>query len=165
MSPTPAVVIPVTLNGEESRAILDSDATGNGVSERFLERHEGEYSNGKQIFLDGINGVRKVRLVNGLDIEMFGAADGLVSVVTKVSSVQRFNNPTMTIGPFTLENVIVMVPGEGEKATVGRESSAKPGSRLKKDKLDGILRYDVLKHFVVTIDFKRSLLHLAPPEE
>jgi hypothetical protein len=266
------ISIPVTLNGEESRAILDSGATGNGVSERFLERHEGEYSNGKQVLLEGINGVRKVRLVNGLDIEMFGtsfkidhlmplrqysgdlviglrffesfvlqidypnsrlrilthdvldlkehanvkmkksggsaqpmvevdlndehklwlmldtgnntgifmprsvavrhnwmeefgAADSLVSGVTKVSSVQRFNIPTMTIGPFTLENVIVMVPGEGEKTTVGKGSSAKPGSRLKKDKSDGILGYDVLKHFVVTIDFKRSLLHLAPPEE
>jgi hypothetical protein len=71
----------------------------------------------------------------------------------------------MTIGPFTLENVIMMVPGEGEKTTIGRESPARPGSRLKKDSEDGILGYDVLKHFIVTIDFNRSLLHLAPPEE
>ena len=266
------ISIPVMLNGEESRAILDSGATGNGISERFLERHDGEYSNGRQAVLEGIHGTRKVRLANGIDIEMFGTSftidqlmplrlysadlvigltffesfvlqidypnsrlrilthdaidlkkhanvkmkksggvlqpmvrvnlndehklwlmldtgnntgifmprsvavrrgwmekygsvDGLVGGVTKASNVQRFNIPTMTIGPFTLENVIMMVPGEGEKTTIGRESSARRGSRLKKDSEDGILGYDVLKHFIVTIDFKRSLLHLAPPEE
>lgn len=266
------ISIPVTLNGEESRAILDSGATGNGISERFIERRDGEYSNGRKIILEGVHGTRKVRLVNGINIEMFGtpfkinnliplriysadlligltffenfilqidypnsrlrilthdaidlkkhanvkmkksggiaqpmvrvnlndehklwlmldtgnntgifmprsvavrrgwmekygAVDGLVGGVTKASSVERFNIPTMTVGPFTLENVIMMVPAEGEKTTIGRETSARLGSRLTKDSEDGILGYDVLKHFIVTIDYKRSLLHLAPPPE
>ena len=30
---------------------------------------------------------------------------------------------------------------------------------------DGILGYDVLKHFVLTVDFKDYLLHLGTPEE
>ncbi len=98
-------------------------------------------------------------------MEKYGSVQGLVGGVTKASSVERFNIPTMTLGPFTLENVIMMVPGEGEKTTIGRETSARLGSRLKKESEDGILGYDVLKHFIVTIDFKRSLLHLALPAE
>lgn len=266
------ISIPVTLNGTETRAILDSGASGNGISERFLARHEGEYASSKQIYVQGIYGKRKVRLVDGVKIEMFGApftidqlmpvriysadflvglpffdnfvlqidypnsrlrilthdvidlkkfanvkmkksagpsqplvrvnlndeyrpwltldtgnstgilipridalrfgwtekyrsSDVLVAGVNKIGTIESFNIPSMTIGPFTLENVIVMVPAEGEKTTVGRETNSSLGSRLKKASSDGILGYDVLKHFVVTIDYKRSLLHLEPPPE
>jgi hypothetical protein len=266
------ITIPVTLNGEQTRAILDSGATGNGISEQFLERHDGEYSQGRQVIVEGVYDSRKVRLVNDIDIEIFGASfkidhltplhiysgdlviglnffqkfilqidypnsrlrilthdvldlkkqanvkmkksggvaqpmvrvnlnnehklwlmldtgnntgifmprsvavrrgwmeqygsvDRLVGGVTKASTVERFNIPSMTIGPFTLENVVMMVPREGQKTTIGKELPGRPGSRLKKDSEDGILGYDVLKHFIVTIDFKRSLLHLAPPPE
>ena len=71
----------------------------------------------------------------------------------------------MTIGPFTLENPVVTVQAEGETTNVGQELQQRLGSRLKKAESDGILGYDVLKHFVVTLDFKRSLLHLEPPPE
>lgn len=266
------ISIPVTLNGVETRAILDSGASGNGISEKFLEKHDGEYSHGKRIILQGISGTREVRLVNGIDIVMFGtnfkidklmpvriySADLLVGLsffnnfilqidypnsqlriithdalnlrksgnvrmkkssgsrqpivkvnmnneadlwltldtgnstglliprrsasrfnwmdkygtvtsqvrgVTKVANVERFNIPEVTIGPFTLENVIVIVPSEGEKTNVGRASRAKTGSRLRDTDSDGILGYDILRHFIVTIDFKHSRLHLQPPPE
>lgn len=266
------IAIPVTLNGVETRAILDSGASGNGISERFLEKHEGEYTSSKQIYVQGIYGKRKVRLVDDVKIEMFGtpfkidqlmpvriynsdflvglpffenfilqidypnsrlrimshdvidlkkfanvkmkksggqlqplvrvnlndeyrpwltldtgnstgiliprvdalrfgwteeyrSADVKVAGVTKVATIESFNIPKMMIGPFTLENVIVMVPAAGEKTTVGQEARATLGSRLKKANSDGILGYDVLKHFIVTIDYKQSLLHLEPPAE
>ncbi len=98
-------------------------------------------------------------------LEKYGTADVRVAGVTRVSTNQWFNLPTMTIGPFTLENVIAMVPAEGNETTVGKQDSARTGTRIKKNNSDGILGYDVLKHFVVTIDYKRSLLHLAPPAE
>jgi len=264
------ISIPVTLNGVETRAILDSGASGNGISERFLREHEGEYSRSKQIVVQGVHGSRKVRLVDGIDISMFGTSfkidqlipvrtygadlvvglsffqnfvlqidypssrlriisqdaidlkehanvkikksggasqpmvkvelndehrawltldtgnstgifmprnaavrygwlkeyetdDVLVAGVTKVSANESFNLPKMTIGPFTLENVNVIVPAAGNKTNVGKGSSAATGSRIRKSKSDGILGYDILKHFVVTIDYKRSLLHMAPP--
>jgi hypothetical protein len=57
------------------------------------------------------------------------------------------------------------VSAEGNETTVGKLDSARTGTRIKKNNSDGILGYDVLKHFVVTIDYKLSLLHLAPPVE
>jgi hypothetical protein len=266
------ISIPVTLNGVETRAILDSGAALNGISEQFLSEHEGEYSVSKQMIISGVHGSRKVRPVDGIDISMFGtsfkidrlvpfriySADLVIGLaffqnfilqidypnsrlriitqdaldlkdaanvkmkksggvsqpmvkvelndeykawlmldtgnntgifmprkaavrhgwlekfgttdlrvigVTKVSTNQFFNLPTMTIGPFTLENIIAMVPAEGNKTNVGRQDSTRTGSRIKKNNSDGILGYDVLKHFVVTIDYKRSLLHLAPPTD
>ena len=265
------ISIPVVLNGEETRAILDSGAAGNAISERFLAGNDGGFSYGKQIIVEGVHGTRKVRFVNGVDINMFdtslqidklipvrihsadliiglpffehfilqidypaqrlriisadtidlkefanvkmkrsghshpmvkvelnneynawltldtgnntgifmprnaalrygwldryGTAQSLVAGVTKVSANDTFNLPTMNIGPFTLENVIVMVPAEGNKTMVGRESLVPTGTRIRKATSDGILGYDVLKHFIVTIDFNRSLLHMAPPAD
>ena len=266
------ISIPVTLNGIQTRAILDSGSTLNGVSERFLSEHEGDYSVSKEMIVSGVHGSRRVRPVDGIDISMFGTsfkidrlvpfriysadlviglaffqnfilqidypnsrlriitrdaldlkdaanvkmkksggisqpmvkvelndeykawlmldtgnttgiymprkpairygwlekygtADVRIAGATKVSTSQSFNLPKMTIGPFTLENVIALVPAEGNETNVGRESSTRTGSRIKKDHSDGILGYDVLKHFVVTIDYKRSLLLLAPPAD
>ncbi|MGI9235886.1 MAG: aspartyl protease family protein [Woeseiaceae bacterium] len=266
------ISIPVTVNGVESRALLDSGAAGNGISERFLSEHEIEFDFGRQIIVSGVAGERKVRQINGLKVGMFGTefeinqmmpvylrnADVLIGLgffnnfilqidypnsqlriithdslklkelanvrmkkaagspqpivkvdmngeanlwltldtgnnsgiliprrsatrfdwlekygtsearmagATKLTNVERFNLPELTIGPAVLENVIVIVPGEGEKTNVGRDESAKLGTRVKQTSSDGILGYDVLKHFVVTIDYKRSYLHLGAPAE
>ena len=266
------ISIPVTLNGEETRAILDSGATGNGISERFLARHEGEYTTGRKIRLSGVNGTRTVRGINDIKINMFGAnlvidelwpmrlggpdliiglgffqnfilqidypnsrlrilthdvidlreyanvrmkksADSLqpmvrvtlndekkvwlmldtgnstgifmprklalrydwleefgteevnIRGVNEVSTSLSFNLPQITLGPYTLENVILVVPGEGQSTTIGKKERPKIGTRISRATSEGILGFDVLKHFIVTIDFKRTLLLLeAPPE-
>ncbi len=264
--------VPVTLNGKETWAILDSGAGGNAISERFLSENEGDYKYGRQIIVSGVHGDRKVNLIDGIDVGIFGAnfrmgqlmpirartfdfivglpffenyilqidypnqqlrvidhksfdlkpyanvkmkriggrgapvvrvrlndefspwllfdtgattgvylkrgdaerfnwlerfptADARAAGVNKVIDIERLNLPMMTIGPFTLENVIVTVQADGEKTNVGRGLTMRTGSRLKQTESDGILGYDVFKHFVVTIDFKRSLLHLEPPPE
>ncbi len=267
------ISIPVTLNGVETTAILDSGASGNAISETFLAENEGSYTLGPQVRVAGINGTRKVRTVDGIEIGMFGAGfkidqlmpvraygydliiglsffknfvlqidypnsqlrivthdvinlkkianvkmrksasdsqpivkvnmngeanlwltldtgnntgiliprrsalrfdwmdkygteDSQLAGVNEVADVERFNVPEITLGPFTLENVIVIVPAEGEQSNVGKKTRLKTGTRVrKKEDSDGILGYDVLKHFVVTIDFKRSKLHIAPPAE
>lgn len=266
------ISIPVTVNGVETRALLDSGAAGNGITERFLSEHDVEYKHGRQVIVSGVAGERKVRLVNGLEIGMFGAefeidqmmpirlrnADVLIGLgffnnfilqidypnsqlrivthdsfelkklanvrmkkaagspqpivkvdmngeanlwltldtgnntgiliprrsatrfdwlekygttesrltgVTKSTDIERFNLPELTIGPIVLENVIVIVPGEGEMMNVGKDTRAKLGTRIKETSSDGILGFDVLKHFVVTIDYKHSLLHLGVPAE
>ncbi len=266
------ISIPVTVNGVETRALLDSGAAGNGISEQFLASNEVDFKYGRQAILQGIAGERKVRLIDGLEIGMFGAefnidqmmpvrlqaADVLIGLgffnnfilqidypnsqlrivthdslnmkklgnvrmkkaagspqpivkvdmngeaslwltldtgnntgiliprrsatrfdwlqkygasesrvagVTTSTSVERFRLPELTIGPIVLENVMVIVPGEGEKTNVGEQVRAKLGTRIKKAGSDGILGYDVLKHFIVTIDYKRSFLHLGVPAE
>lgn len=266
------ITIPVTLNGEETRAILDTGANGNAISEHFLARHEGEYKVGGSVLVRGITGTRRVNLVNNIQVEMFGSKfeldqlmpsrtrnfdlivglpffeqyivqidyplrqlriidqdtidlkqfanvkmkrgdgtgqplvrvnlndefepwllfdtgssggvflqrqdakrlgwldkygidDGLsIGVNAIVSRTDRFNVPEMTIGPYVLENIIVSVPGEGQKSNVGvNDRSYK--KRIKGNKSGGILGYDVLKHFIVTIDFKRNLLFMELPPE
>lgn len=266
------ITIPVTVNGIETRAILDSGAAGHGISDRFLETYEGKIDYGQRVVISGIAGERKARLINNLDVGMFGtsfeidrmmpvqlvgadviiglgffnnfilqidypgsqmrilthdslkmkdianvrmkkaaespqpivqvdlngeanvwltldtgnnsgiliprrsatrfdwlakygAEDVQIAGVTKVTDAQRFNIPELTIGPVVLENVMVMVPADGERTNVGKDVRAKTGTRLKETASDGILGYDVLKHFIVTIDYKRSFLHLGIPAE
>jgi len=266
------ITIPVTLNGEESRAILDSGANGNAISERFLAAHEGQFQHGRKVQVTGVLGTRDVRLADGINVGMFGAnftlgdlmptriysfdlivglpffqnfiwqidypnsrlriishdsfdlrphanvkmkrvggrgapvvkvrlndewspwllldtgnsggvfikrgdaqrfdwldtfatVKGRVRGVNTVGETESLKLPQMTIGPFTLENVKVTVQAEGEKTNVGRDSRIRTGTRLQKAESEGILGYDVLKHFVVTIDFKRSLLNLEPAAE
>ncbi len=266
------ISIPVTVNGVETRALLESGAAGNGISERFLSEYEFEYEHGRQVIVSGIAGKRKVALINGLEIGIFGAefeinqmmpvhlqnadvliglgffnnfilqidypnsqlriithdslklrklanvrmkkaagspqpivkvdmngeaslwltldtgnntgiliprrsatrfdwlakygtTEALLAGVTKSTGVERFNLPELTLGPIVLENVIVIVPAEGERTNVGKDVRAKLGTRLKETSSDGILGYDVLKHFIVTIDYKHSFLHLGVPAE
>lgn len=266
------ITIPITLNGKETRAILDSGANGNAISERFLSAHEGEYQAGRKVIVTGVLGERTVRLADGINVGMFGAnftigelmptrlygfdfivglpffqnyilqfdypnsrlriidhesfdlkphanvkmkriggrgapvvkvrlndewspwllldtgstggvflkrgdaqrfdwlerfatVEGRIRGVNKAAGSERLNLPLMTLGPFTLENVMVTVQAEGETTNVGQGQGMGTGTRIKKAESDGILGYDVLKHFIVTIDFKRSLLHLEPPPE
>lgn len=264
------ITIPVTLNGEATTAILDSGSAGNGISEQFLERHEGEYGTGGQVTLSGLGGTRRVNLVHDIQVGMFGAQfeldqlapmrirsfDLLVGLpffqdfilqidypqsrlrlidhesldLRKVANVkmkrqrgaphpivevnlndeyktwlmldtgnssgilmrrfdalrfgwleeygtekargigangvvvgtQRFNLPMLEIGPYTLENVIITVPAEGQKSFVDQGASHGSIRDINKKDSRGILGYDVLKHFVVTIDFKHSRLHIEP---
>ena len=93
-------------------------------------------------------------------------SDTDTGVVTTVET-ETFALPEFTIGPYTLENVIVTVPAAGEAVRVtqtGRQDWS-TGTRIKSSskEADGILGYDVLKHFVVTIDYKRLLLHIEAP--
>ncbi len=266
------ITIPITINGVDTRAMLDSGANGSGISRSFMSRHEGEYKPGRKIRVRGVNGVYEIRLVDGVRIDMFGSrftlnelmpsnlytADLLIGLpffnnfvlqidypnsrlrifthdaldlkphanvkmkrargsalplvkarlndeyspwlifdtgstgglflkrgdadrfgwleefethearssgIGRTAETERFYMPTVTIGPFTLENVISTVPAAGEKTTVGQATSADLRTRMQNASADGLLGYEVLKHFVVTIDFKRSLLHLEPPPE
>ncbi len=76
------------------------------------------------------------------------------------ASLEFFNLSSMTIGPFELENPRVAVPAEGgEIAIFKREKTT--GSRIaKSNRANGILGYDILQHFVVTIDYKAGYVHL-----
>lgn len=98
-------------------------------------------------------------------LNRYGTDQSRVAGVTGSIGVEHFSLPELTIGPVVLENVMVIVPGEGEVTNVDKDVSAKTGTRLKETGSDGILGYDVLKHFIVTIDYKRSFLHLAVPAQ
>ncbi len=86
---------------------------------------------------------------------------GAVSSGQKVS----FNIESLEIGPFELGNPIVSVPPKGERWNMF-ERRATTGSNVRRSrgKSRGLLGFDVLKHFVVTIDYKTGQVHLGTPE-
>lgn len=76
--------------------------------------------------------------------------------------------PSFKIGPFELTDVPVEVPAPGVQSNVGsfrkqgpdRDTNLRSGVRV-----SGILGYEVLRHFVVTIDYEREAMHIATPAE
>ena len=268
------VIVPVTLNGRPARALLDTGASGNGISEAFLESSKERYGRGAGITLRGIAGDRATSTVNGVDLGIFGvefSISGLLplemhgidfvigqpffdlfvvqidyphermriidrksldlrkfsnvmmrraggvghaqvrvelngdykawlmldtgnngSIILRRSvadrrgwleqyqsieqtvvgvndepiQIETFSLPSMTIGPVELEQVQVSVPANGDELLMNRFDPIEwsTGTRIRKGKkTDGILGFDVLKHFIVTIDFRRSLLNLDIP--
>jgi predicted aspartyl protease len=271
------VIIPITLNGEPARAMLDTGANANMVSQAFLDAHEGEFSKGQAVIVSGVNDQRRTAMANNLTLGIFGTEfeiDQLVpgyfsnfdmiiglpffelfvvqidypgqrmrimdhaaidmkkfanvkmrrdggsgspqvriklndevkawvlldtgnagrlmygranaerrgwledypvtsSEVTGVNNVSAdvdlFRLPTMTIGPFEMENVLVGVSSGGSfSIDRTRRDDRTTGFRLKKGgkkKTDGILGFDILQHYIVTIDLKRNRLNLDVPRE
>jgi len=268
------IILPVFLAGEPARALLDTGSSGHGISERFLEAHEGTYSRGRHITVRGIKEDRDTNMINGVHLDIFGVEFDMnrllpiqlddvdfvlglpffelfivqidypnkrMRVITRDSldlrkfsnvkmkraggvghpqvrvdlngeykgwlmldtgnngpillrrsiaerkgwldkyatikdattgvndvalGTQTFSLPSMTIGPVELENVLVSVPAEGEDSQLTGFDPIEwsTGTHIKKAKrTDGIVGFDILKHFVVTIDFNRSLLNLDVP--
>ena len=95
-------------------------------------------------------------------LDKFPRASGMARGVNTVGVNEHFNLPIMELGPFDLENVVVSTPAEGQKANVLSQFEERH-SRIRGRKVVGILGYDVLKHFVLTVDYKRGFGHIAPP--
>jgi hypothetical protein len=77
-----------------------------------------------------------------------------------MARLRRFNLPGMTLGDFEIENPIISVPTEGNEIALF-ETTTPIGSRIPRSrKAKGLLGYDVLKHFVVTIDYKSGHVHI-----
>lgn len=73
---------------------------------------------------------------------------------SSVEELQSIHIASFGIGPYELENVKVIYLPEGkEKAAIFNVGGLK--------KIGGVLGYDVLKHFVVTLDTKAGNLHLG----
>jgi len=91
-----------------------------------------------------------------------GIAYGAVSGGEKIT----FNLDSLEIGPFELGNIMVSIPPKGKTWNMfKRESKTGSNIRQQRGKSRGLLGYDVLKHFVVTIDYKSGYVHIGPPED
>ncbi|KFZ28786.1 hypothetical protein IDAT_06165 [Pseudidiomarina atlantica] len=84
---------------------------------------------------------------------------GLSRGVNEVANVEYFQLPTLGFGPYTLENIRVVVPAEGEAMDFGDRYS-NVNSRTRGVKISGILGHDVLKHFILTLDYNNGLGHV-----
>jgi hypothetical protein len=97
------------------------------------------------------------------------AESGFVDINAGVSNTDVLVLPAVEIGPYELEDVPVAVPAEGEGSNLLRRRSA--GQIANQSRIhtgvrsSGVLGYEVLRHFVVTLDYKREKLHLGLPAE
>jgi hypothetical protein len=85
------------------------------------------------------------------------------SGVNAIAITESFRIPEFKIGPFVLEDVLVSIPAEGQSANLQSQYSTS-GSRIRGRKVQGLIGYDVLQHFLLTIDYKGGHVHLGLPE-
>lgn len=101
-------------------------------------------------------------------LERFPSVDGRITGTSgEAAMIESFALPAVTLGPFEMENVIVTVPAEGEHLYLSttRSIERSTGTRIKMGrKSDGQLGYDLLQHFIVSIDYKRELVNLDIPQ-
>lgn len=268
------VIIPITLNGEPARALLNTGSNGNMVSQAFLDAHEGEYSVGQGATVTGGSGSYRSTMINDMTLGIFGTEfeidqlasgyfdnydlmiglpffelfvvqidypgqrmrimdhgsinmkklanvkmrreggsgspqvrvemNGDVKAWLKLSTgnsgpliygranaerrgwledyrvdhgedsgtnddyagIDLFRLPTITIGPFEMEDVLVGVTSGDYSVERTRRDTRTTGFRLQKGgkkRTDGTLGFDILQHYIVTIDMRRNRLNLDVP--
>jgi len=85
---------------------------------------------------------------------------GKMSGVHSSGDMEYFTVPGIVFGPVELADVLVAIPAPGQSMTLF-EKYAPLGTRIARGgKAKGLLGYDVLKHFVVTIDYKTGYVHI-----
>ncbi|NNF16761.1 MAG: hypothetical protein HKN70_08430 [Gammaproteobacteria bacterium] len=96
-------------------------------------------------------------------LDRYPAIDASSRGINSSGEMLAFNLPTMNISDIEIENPIILVPKKGEKLAIFEEE-VKLGSKIPKSrKAKGLLGYDILKHFVVTIDYQSGHVHLQVP--
>lgn len=93
-------------------------------------------------------------------------------LATDEGAVEQFVLPELTIGPYTLENIVVAVEASPQADNIGASEDGRntyarwtpPGSLRLPTASRGMIGRDVLKHFLVTADYDKGRLHLQVPE-
>ncbi len=134
-------IVKVGLDGEKNVwLVLDTGSTGGLMLERKLaKKHKW--------------------------LERYPIEQGYSLGVNAGREMERFNLPSITFGPFELGNTLVSVPKTNAPLEIFKKTTT-TGSHIKRrsGKAQGLLGYDVLKHFVLTIDYKTGRAHVAEPE-
>ncbi|GAA5186281.1 aspartyl protease family protein [Ferrimonas gelatinilytica] len=84
-----------------------------------------------------------------------------LSGVNESAVAEAFSMPLVTFGPYQLEQVETVIPGEGEATNLRKLNPVLTGTRIQKGvKTKGLLGYDVLKHFLLTLDTREYKAHV-----
>ena len=98
-------------------------------------------------------------------IDTYPKVEGVSSGAVSSSAMEYFRVPMITVGPFELENVLVSIPATGEDLEVF-ERTTEIGTRIANRRVAaGLLGYEILQHFVVTVDYDRGYVHFYPGEK
>ncbi len=132
-------IVNINLNGDTSAwLVLDTGNSGGLMIKRSTADHNGW-------------------------LEKFPLVSNLSGGINSLGVVESFRLPIMKIGPYELENVLTSVPAKGQSANISTRGSKGIGSSIKSKSIKGLLGYDVLKHFIVTIDYKGGRMHIVAP--
>lgn len=159
----------VTRDSVDLKAIKNVDAKTDRDSGSLLVRVGLDEDTKAWLLMDtGSNGgiLLDRALARRLDwLDTYPRVDGVASGAISSGEMEYFRVPSIQIGPYEIENVLVSVPAPGESPEFF-ETSAETGSRLASRKsAAGLLGFDILQHFVVTIDFDRGYVHFYPGEK
>lgn len=83
--------------------------------------------------------------------------------VTRTASIESTRVEKVVFGPYTLENVLVSFNTEDSRLNI-RNQFSKTGSRISGKRVSGLIGYDILKHFILTMDYGRGQMHVGLPE-
>lgn len=131
-------LVQVTIEGKNIWLILDTGNSAGVVIERPLAQDMG-----------------LIKRENGI-----AGAQG----ATRRIDVESTRVKEMQFGPFTLENVLVSFNAEGNSIRLKNQYS-ETGTRINGKRVSGLIGFDVLKHFVLTMDYARGQMHVGLPED
>lgn len=159
----------ITRDGVDLKALKNVDTKKDRDSGSLLVRVKLEEDANAWLMMDtGANGGILIdrTLARRLDwIETYASEDGMASGAISSSKLESFRVPSIQVGPFGIENVLVSIPARGESPEYF-EKVTPTGTRMaRRNASDGLLGYDILKHFVVTIDYGRGYVHFYPGEK
>ncbi|QPG06452.1 retropepsin-like domain-containing protein [Salinimonas marina] len=131
-------LVEVTLNGQRTWLVLDTGNAGGIMIERSLAEGLG--------------------LANS-DNQVHQASD-----ISKTVKLESTRIDEVVFGPYTLENMLVSFNAEGSNIDLNNQYKT-TGTRIRGKKVEGLIGYEVLKHFVITMDYQRAYLHAGLPEQ
>jgi predicted aspartyl protease len=98
-------------------------------------------------------------------VDTYPKLESTVSGVISSGQMEHFNVPSVQLGAFKIEKPIVSIPVFGESFELF-ETYTPLGTRIaSRSSSKGLLGYNILKHFVVTVDYKAGHVHIYPGEK
>ena len=99
-------------------------------------------------------------------LEKYTKTESEMSGINEAITTETLELPFFKIGPYSLEDVLLTVPTDGQTTYISEKQQApETGKKIAKGSAyEGILGYDVLKHFVITLDAKTARMHIIAPE-
>ena len=96
-------------------------------------------------------------------LDSFETEIGMSAGINGIGFHESFRLPEVKIGPYVLENVLTTVPAKNQKSNLHSNRQLGIGTRIKGKNVKGLLGYDVLKHFIVTLDYRAGNMHIFAP--
>ena len=117
---------------------------------------------GRRIAVDNLN----LHLTSGELFELLGHnGAGKTTTIKMLVGLLAPSAGKITVGPYELENVLVSIPAAGQDPELF-EKTTEIGTRISSRQASaGLLGYEILQHFVVTVDYHRGHVHFYPGEK